>query len=176
MQISLLPTFDYFKTIDDTKWYFMSFPTDVEISAITKSNGNAMTGLGTDWFIKYYDGNKRANVGVSNGSNWVSVTSGTLSANRGYIFGLKTGIPETELLIPLNLSILSAESEKTVSVLSYSTGLASAVHKGWNLVGQPFLCKYDAQTGSDASYMVIPNSNGKTYTVKSKAVGNLPND
>lgn len=163
-----------FKTIDDTKWYFMSFPTDVEINAITKSNGDAMTGLGTDWVIKYYDGNKRANDGVSNGSNWVSVTSGTLTANKGYIFGLKTGIPETELLIPLNLSILSAESEKTVSVFSYSTGVAAAVHKGWNLVGQPYLSKYDAQTGSDASYMVIPNANGKTYTVKSRAVGNLP--
>lgn len=163
-----------FKTIDDTKWYFMSFPCDVAVNAITKSNSDAMGVLGTDWFIKYYDGNKRSIDGVSNGSNWVSVTNGTLTAKKGYIFGLKTGSPETELLIPLNTAILNAEAQSTVPVLSYSTGTADVVHKGWNLVGQPFLSHYAAQTGSDATYMIIPNSDGKTYTVKSKALSTLP--
>ena len=163
-----------FKTIDASKWYFMSFPCNVEISAITKSNGDAMSGLGTDWFVKYYDGNKRSNDGVSNGTNWVSVTSGTLTAKKGYIFGLKTGMPETELLIPLNPSILLAEAESTVPVLSYSTGIAAEVHKGWNLVGQPFLSRFAAQTGSNATFMIMPNNDGKTYTVTSKAFGSLP--
>jgi hypothetical protein len=164
-----------FKTIDDTKWYFLSFPCNVTVSEITKSNGDAMTGLGVDWFIKYYDGNKRSIDGVANGTNWVSVTSdGTLTAKKGYIFGLKTGMPETELLIPLNSSILAAEAESTVPVLSYSSGGAAEVHKGWNLVGHPYLSRYDSQTGSDAAYMVMPNVDGRTYTVKSKALSTLP--
>lgn len=163
-----------FKTIDDTKWYFMSFPCDVAVSSITKSNGDPFANLGTDWFIKYYDGNKRANDGVSNGSNWVSVTSGTLTAKKGYIFGLKTGTPETELFIPLNTEILSTESESSIPVMSYNSGLAAEVHKGWNLIGQPYLSRFAAQTGSDAPFMVVPNIDGKTYSVKSKAIGTLP--
>jgi len=130
--------------------------------------------LGTDWFIKYYDGNKRANDGVSNGSNWVSVTSGSLTAKKGYIFGLKTGTPETELLIPLNTDILNSESESTIPVMSYNSGIAAEVHKGWNLIGQPYLSRFAAQTGSDAPFMVVPNADGKTYSVKSKAIGTLP--
>lgn len=168
-------TVRFFKTIDDTKWYFMSFPCNVTVNSITKSNGDAMTGLGVDWFIKYYDGNKRSIDGVTNGTNWVSVTGdGTLMAKKGYIFGLRNGMPETELLIPLNPSILAAETESTVPVLSYSTGGAAEVHKGWNLIGQPYLSRYDSQTGSDAAYMVVPNADGKTYTVKSKALSTLP--
>jgi hypothetical protein len=164
-----------FKTIDDTKWYFLSFPCNVSVSEITKSNGDAMTGLGVDWFIKTYDGNKRSIDGVANGTNWVSVLSdGTLTAKKGYIFGLRTGMPETELLIPLNSSILAAEAESTVPVLSYSSGGATEVHKGWNLVGHPYLSRYDSQTGSDAAYMVMPNVDGRTYTVKSKALTTLP--
>ena len=163
-----------FKTIDDTKWYFMSFPCDVAVSSITKSNGDPLANPGTDWFIKYYDGNKRANDGVSNGSNWVSVTSGTLTAKKGYIFGLKSGTPETELLIPLNTEILGTESESSIPVMSYNSGLAAEVHKGWNLIGQPYLSRFAAQTGSDAPFMVVPNIDGKTYSVKSKAIGTLP--
>jgi hypothetical protein len=164
-----------FKTIDDTKWYFMAFPCDVAVAGITKSDGSEMTGLGTDWFIKYYDGNKRSIDGVSSGSNWVSVLDGTLTAKKGYIFGLKTGKPETEILFPLNPSILTAETESTVPVLSYSAGSAGTNHLGWNLVGQPYLSKYNANTNTSApSFMVMPNVDGKTYTVTSKVANSLP--
>jgi len=164
-----------FKTIDDTKWYFMAFPCDVNVAGITKSNGGSLGVLGTDWFIKYYDGDKRSKVGVSGGSNWISVTEGTLTAKKGYIFGLKTGTPETEILFPLNPSILAAEGASTVPVLSYSSGLAGSSHLGWNLVGQPYLSIYNAQLNSSApNYMIMPDANGKTYTIKAKGTSSLP--
>lgn len=164
-----------FKTIDDTKWYFMSFPCAVTVTDIKKSDGESLGEIGVDWFIKYYDGNKRSTDGVSNGSNWVSVLDGTLNTNRGYIIGLKTGKPETEILFPLNTAILAAETESTVPVLSYSSGTAGVNHLGWNLVGQPYLSKYNANTNTSApSFMVMPNPDGKTYTVTSKVPPTLP--
>ncbi len=165
----------FLKTIDDTKWYFMSFPCAVTVADIKKSDGESLGELGVDWFIKYYDGNKRSNDGVSAGSNWISVTEGTLTAKKGYIFGLKTGKPDTEILFPLSTSVFSAEVESTVPVFSYSAGAAGEVHKGWNLVGQPYLSKYNANTNASApSFMVMPNSDGRTYTVTSKVASSLP--
>jgi hypothetical protein len=164
-----------FKIVDATKWYFLSFPCNVNVADIRKSDGESLGVIGTDWFIKYYDGHKRSVDGVLNGSNWVSVTEGALTAKKGYIFGLKTGTPETEVLFPLNTSVLAAETESTVPVLSYSEGGAGSVHLGWNLIGQPYLSRYNANTNPSApSFMVMPNSNGRTYTVTSKVASSLP--
>lgn len=167
-------TVRFFKTIDDSKWYFLSFPCDITVNNITKSDGSSLGVLGTDWFIKYYDGNKRSNDGVSNGSNWLSITVGsTLSAKKGYIFGLKSGTADTELLFPLSTSVLTAETAQNVSVLSYASGVAGGNHLGWNLVGQPYLSKFASQSGSNAPFMIL--SDGiSTYTSYSKALNQLP--
>ncbi|MFZ4414797.1 MAG: choice-of-anchor Q domain-containing protein, partial [Bacteroidales bacterium] len=164
-----------FKTIDDSKWYFMAFPCDVAVAGITKSDGTSLGTLGTDWFIKYYDGAKRANDGTGAGiTNWVSVTSGTLTANRGYIFGLSTGTAETELLIPLNTSILAAEIGKSIAVEANTGSNVDITNHGWNLIGQPYLSQFVSQTGSDAPFMIMPNADGKTYSIKGKVAGTLP--
>lgn len=164
-----------FKTIDDTKWYYMAFPCDVTVADITKSNGDAMTGLGTDWFIKYYDGEQRGNNGTAQ-TNWKHIEAiPTLTANRGYIFGLKTGT--VELSIPLNSSVLTAESTDKNIAVAANTGSAGATHQGWNLIGQPYMSKYNARSnGSSPNYMIMPNPDGKTYTQTSKVAGTLPTD
>ncbi len=164
-----------FKTIDDTKWYYMAFPCDVTVADITKSNGESIGVLGTDWFIKYYDGEQRGNNGTAQ-TNWKHIEAiPTLTANRGYIFGLKTGT--VELSIPLNSSVLAAESTDKNIAVAANKGAAANTNHGWNLIGHPYMSKYNAQSNASApDYMIMPNPDGKTYTQTSKVAGTLPAD
>lgn len=164
-----------FKTIDDTKWYYMAFPCDVTVADITKSNGESIGVLGTDWFIKYYDGEQRGNNGTAQ-TNWKHIEAiPTLTANRGYIFGLKTGT--VELSIPLNSSVLAAESTDKNIAVAANKGAAANTNHGWNLIGHPYMSKYNAQSNASApDYMIMPNSDGKTYSQTSKGAGTLPAD
>ncbi|MEI8087271.1 MAG: T9SS type A sorting domain-containing protein, partial [Paludibacter sp.] len=141
----------YQRTIDDTKWYFMAFPCDVNVSEIT--GGGA---IDVDWFIQQYNGQKRATNGA--GANWEHVTSGVLTANRGYIFGSAAG--DKTLTFLLTKAIVASESAKTIGVTNY-TGATASTNYGWNLVGQPYISKYDANNGSNMSNMYI--FDGLTY-------------
>jgi uncharacterized protein YjdB len=164
-----------FKTIDDTKWYFMSFPCDVTIAQITKSDGSSLGTLGTggDWFIKYYDGQNRASYGA--GSNWkhiaLALDPTKLLANQGYIFGLKTGnvTYDVELSIPLNPNILLTETDNRTVPVSAFTGLAASNNFGWNLVGQPYISNFNGNGKTTAAFMSFPDGNNTTYTQVSNA-------
>lgn len=145
----------YYKSIDNTKWHFVSFPCDVLLTNIKKSDGSAMGTLNTDWFLKYYDGARR--VTLAAGSNWANVTAGAtptkLNAYQGYILGLADGQPLTEIRFPLASAVVTSEPAHNVSVVAHGSALAIADnHKGWNLVGQPYLSNYDLK-GINATYM-----------------------
>ncbi len=166
------------KTIDDTKWYFMAFPCNVSVAAITKSDGNSLGTLGEDgdWFIKYYDGQKRAKFGT--GSNWKHIAlqlpdPNILLANKGYIIGLKTlvsGTYNVELSIPLTPNVLDAETDgRTVPVTAY-TGDAAGNNYGWNLIGLPYLSNFNGNGAkTSATHMSFIDGNNITYTDVSNA-------
>lgn len=150
----------FLKTMDDTRWFFISFPCTVSVAAITQSDGSSLGVLGTDWFIKYYDGAQRIqNLGAS--TNWRNMTDPTLQAYKGYIFGLKA-VGTKELLFPLDKSVVASESAREIPVVAYGDGTStnsagqtiSESNKGWNLIGQPYLSQY-AGTGTNANYMVL---------------------
>jgi hypothetical protein len=158
----------YLKTIDDKKWYFISFPSDVQISTI--SGSPALGTLGTNWFIKYYDGAKRGLTGT--GSNWVSImatdlaTYPKLNKYQGYIIGLATGKLETEITFTLDKTVLSTETTRNIPVAVNNAGAISPTNHGWNLIGQPYLSKYLASnnaTGADSYYIYISDGTS-TYT------------
>lgn len=153
------------KTLDSTKWYFMSFPSDVSVDAITQVSGSGTLGaIGTNWWIKYYDGAGRA-VNLGTQSNWKQKNSGeTLNANQGYIIGLSNSLTGDYVLsFPLNKSVVtSAENAKTVTVTAYGEGTSTPANSvGWNLVGIPYLSKF-AGSGVGAAYLTFYN--GSTYT------------
>jgi hypothetical protein len=132
------------KTIDNTKWYFMSFPYNVVVADITKSNGDPKPtlSLGTgDLFIKYYDGGQRGTNGTGT-SNWKHYTGTELIANHGYIFGLSDSQPVTTLSFPLKTggTLLAETADRNISV-DVNNG-PKANDRGWNLIGQPFLSKF----------------------------------
>ncbi|MEI7504764.1 MAG: T9SS type A sorting domain-containing protein [Paludibacter sp.] len=66
---------------------------------------------------------------------------------------------------------IAAEADKTIDVAYYGSGTAVAeVHKGWNLIGQPFLSKFNAGgvLATNLPYLVFSDGGtSKTYTVKS---------
>lgn len=162
-QIVLSEDFRYVRTLDDVQWYFIAFPFDVSVSSITAADGSLGT-LGTDWFLKYYDGASRVqNLGAI--SNWKTFTGSTLEAGKGYIIGLASGTKE--VIFPMGHYItLSPETSKNISVTFYGKDALNVTenHKGWNLIGNPFFGKL---SGSAANFNYFTFSDGgssKTYT------------
>ena len=155
----------YLRTIDASKWYFMSFPCDVAVSEIKRTDGQALI-YNNDLFIKYYDGANRSNGHI--GTNWISVAgTETLTANKGYIFGLKDGLGDVELEFPLiNTLVSTAETLRTVPVAGNQGTSSNSSDKGWNLVGQPYLSKFIGTNASGINYMLFSDgiSNYSTYS------------
>lgn len=155
----------YFKTINDTRWYFISFPCDVTVASITKSDASSLGVLGTDWFLKYYDGNARTS-NLGSVSNWKHISTqadpSKMNAYQGYIIGLKNLSGTVEVLFPLTKAIVTSETAHGIPVVAHGKLLSIADnHKGWNLIGQPYLSNYDLK-GINATYMT--RWNGTTYT------------
>lgn len=159
----------YLRTIDDKKWYFLSFPCDVTLSTVTGTP--ALGTLGTNWFVRYYDGNHRGIYGTSSGSNWIPISNAAIVAdptlklnkNQGYIFGLADGKADTELSYTLDKTYLSTETSKNITV-SANTGAAPITNHGWNLIGQPYLAKYlpSGAVGADSYYIYVYDGAGYT--------------
>ena len=162
------------KTIDKNKWYFMSFPYNVVVADITKSNGDpkpTLNGDAGDLFIKYYDGEQRGLSGT--GSNWKHFVGAELIANQGYIFGLSNSQPVTTLSFPLKTGgTLTAETvNRNISVAENTGALPN--NRGWNLIGQPFLSKYIASNASGLFDIYVYDGISNNYTPFTKA--NVPN-
>ncbi|MEI7503267.1 MAG: T9SS type A sorting domain-containing protein, partial [Paludibacter sp.] len=162
----------FLKTLNPSKWFFMSFPCNVDIAKIKRTDGAALI-YNDDIFIKYYDGSNRSNGNY--GANWLMMASnGTLLANHGYIIGLKDGLGDVELEFPLEPTLVAtAESQRTVQVDGNQGTSLKTTDKGWNLVGQPYLSKFTGGNASNVNYMLFSDG-GTTYTTYSKLVGGLP--
>ena len=161
----------YYKTIDDTKWYFLSFPSDVTIAQISATNTSLGT-LGTDWFIKYYDGAQRGTNGTTS-TNWKSITNADLIAEptkklnkyQGYIFGLPFGKLQTELAFILDKTVISSELSARNITVAANQGPSTNTNHGWNLIGQPYLSRYLTKnaTGAD-NYFIYVSDGISTYS------------
>lgn len=170
--LAVMGAIKYLRTIDDQKWYFVSFPSDVTIADITATN-TTLGILGTDWFIKYYDGAQRGISGI--GNNWKSIIAQDVIATpalklnkyQGYIVGLKTGKPITELSFPLVKADISTETTRIVTVAA-NTGAAATTNHGWNLIGQPYLSKFTANSATGAFNIYISDGTS-TYSPYSKS-------
>lgn len=134
--------------IDPTNWHFISLPYDVNVSDIRFANPEetAIPVLGTDYLLQWYDGERRA--ATKNDDAWEPVAAdATLKAGLGYIFALPgSGKVKREFRFPMDNEVITLESaNKTASpVYGYGCDQPSlgSNHKGWNLVGAPYLTKY----------------------------------
>ncbi len=161
--LSALLGVGHYKRIDALAWYDFALPYDCKVADIARSNGKSLGTYGTDWFIKYYDGQKRAISGTPNGAaptNWEHVPAdGTLKAGVGYIIGMG-GLHEVEPNLPqykvrISLPNVSGQvytesntDDRKLSVTGYTGPKAEELpcHRGWNYIGNPFISRFDGQS------------------------------
>ena len=151
------------KRIDANAWYDFSLPYNCKVSDIVRTNGKTLGTYGTDWIIKYYDGQKRAISGTPNGAaptNWAVVPAdGILEAGVGYIValgGIHNANPNYKVRFVLpNRStqpyVESISSNVKKGVKGYTGPKAEELpcHKGWNYLGNPYVSRFDGALQDD---------------------------
>ena len=131
--------------VNAENWHWFTLPYDCNIADVTWVDGSKPM-YGVDWFLSTYDGEKRA--ATQSGGCWAEFHGDVIKAGVGYIVGI-AGYPNKpkvkyELRFPMSKDVLAKEKEdKTVPV--YAWGVDENMrptHKGWNLVGNPYLDYY----------------------------------
>lgn len=134
--------------VDGRKWYFFSFPFDIDLDNISCSDGAQHV-----W--RKYDGDLRSQTGTG----WINLTDATkLCAGEGYIFQAS----DTCMLTLLVEAKTSFEGETVEKQLDEHTS-QNAGDAGWNYVGTPFLSYYDIDDLSYDSPITIWNAENQTY-------------
>ena len=139
------------------RWYFITMPCDVKVSALTHT-------AGADFVFRYYDGESRAANG--SGANWKNVPAdGTLEAGKAYIC---QSSKEGHILMPLDangIAGLLSNAHRVTPVKAWSSEYAA--HSGWNFIGNPWLAYFDlAYTGLTCPVTIWDDSSSK-YTAYS---------
>jgi len=143
---------------DPTNWHFITLPYDCNVSDIRFANGDPTPPvLGSDFLLMRYDGERRA--ATRDDQSWVNVAADeTLKKGLGYIYSLPGGGKvKRELRFPMANDVISNDVElddKTVgNVFGYGCNDEELRpnHKGWNLVGEPFLMPYKHDDGTASS-------------------------
>ena len=105
--------------------------------------------------------------------NWKKLLGDRLVAYTGYAMALRTGMGTVDVAFTLQKSIIQSETEHKVPVVAYGKDASIASnHKGWNLVGQPYLSRYSGKNAG-VEYMVFSTDGGTTYKSVPKASGEL---
>lgn len=117
-------------------WYYLCLPFDIKVGDIRTDNGS--------WAIRYYDGAERAANGIVSGNkSWKDYAAeDVIKAGTGFIFQASE---PTTIYFSSN-----GNGNQLFSTQVHSTPLAAnasevAANKGWNLVGNPYQCYYDAK-------------------------------
>lgn len=148
------------KRIDGRYWYPFSLPYDCNIADIVQLNGQPLGVYGTDWGIKFYDGESRQRDGNSTthygevSKYWTMMPeNGVLKAYTGYIIGLF--YPDENLMRSVNFppATLSAYTEdatsKTTPITNWPYNLtAQPRHHGWNFVGSPYISLFGSNNNT----------------------------
>lgn len=138
--------------IDPSNWHYISLPYDCNVSDIRFANEDevSLPILGTDYLLKWYNGEKRAETQA--GGCWEMVKAdAVLKKGLGYIIALPgSGKVKRELRFPMSNDVITDDlTSKTVTGL-YGYGCdkdyteVRANHRGWNLVGNPYLLPYSS--------------------------------
>ena len=189
-----ISTIDYLMRVNLDQMYSLTVPYDVQLADIKYWDGSDIA-LGSALYVSAYDGQARAN---RESKTWVYETdfatkfgSATLKAGVGYTISaeLQAGVGNeySILRMPMNSNIANdaTEGEKKVSVTAH--GIDANItdnHKGWNLVGNPYMTTIQGADDADLvlgrlqetgtgpwewvektyRYVTIPADNGKDYS------------
>ena len=149
------PAVYFEKYISDDDWHWITVPYPVNVAEISFTD-NTPCVYRTDYWIKWYDGEARAdNPKQADGRNWKHLdvsTTPQLVPGVGYIVGIKAqkevkdGKRQWKAL-RFPMAGYDESSGKSVAVKAYGAGDSYADltpnNKGWNLVGNPYLSYYE---------------------------------
>lgn len=150
------------KRIDGRYWYPFSLPYDCNIADIDQLNGQPIGVYGTDWGIKYYDGERRQREGNSTthygevSKYWTMMPEDdVLKAYTGYIIGLFVPAADEPLMKSVNFppatesAYTENASSKTTPITNWPVNLnAEPRHHGWNFVGSPYISLFGSNNNT----------------------------
>ena len=131
--ISITGDYTYRYYTNAKKWYFITLPFDVKVSNITSP--------GCSKAVRYYDGAARAANGT--GGNWKNYAADdVIPAGTGFIY--QTSADCWSEFVAENNAAKNYVFSKNEFVKSLAANAAEVTaNKGWNLVGNPWLCFYN---------------------------------
>lgn len=133
--------------IDANMWYWISFPFNVSVAEIRFANGEKAS-IQNDYFLFQYNGERRAETGKSGSANWDRVTGGTLTRGVAYVMGIPDGVDAAYKKIfrfPMSGDSYNETANFDLEVNSWGADKTEMTpnHKGWNLVGNPYMMRYE---------------------------------
>lgn len=140
-------------------WYFYSLPFDIKVSEITHSADNVQKA------VRYYDGANRAENGRT--GSWKNYEADAIiPAGSGFI--MQTNVDTKNYFHAVNNAnkqqcVKNVEFIKTLDV----NDSQKASNKGWNLVGNPWQCYYNAHMLNFTGPITVWSVGNKTYTAYS---------
>lgn len=141
------------------RWYFLSFPFDVNVADITIEKLDATNVGDIEYVFRYYDGATRAISGV--GQNWKNVSETVLKAGQGYIFqvscevrlGVKaSSAGAAQMLTPAMRKMVVSENVSEVTS-----------NQGWNFIGNPYPSYFNMQGMDYKAPITVWNNMSQTY-------------
>ena len=200
---------DYVMRVDQSQMYSLAVPYDVTLNNIKYWDGTSMGTLGDNLWISAYDGAARASKDMEN--TWVyevnfetKFGAAKLKQGVGYTISadMQSGVGNEYAIIRMPMTghaTNTTEAAKTVAVTAHGSGAdVTPNHKGWNLVGNPYMASISGSTAGVADdskivvgylnenagtyewvedtyrYVTIPDNDGKGYTQTKWSDATLP--
>ena len=140
------------------RWHFICLPFDIKVSEI-ECTDNAR------FAIRYYDGASRAENGT--GGNWKDyATDATITAGTGFIIQASTSCMIYFKALD-NTSKQNVVSDKIFTKALDANNSEQSSNKGWNLVGNPWLCYYNIHKLNFTAPITVYNGYSRKYTAYS---------
>lgn len=146
------------KRIQASHYYWICLPYACNLNEVTWHDGTPAT-YGSEWHLEYYDGDQRA--ATQAGGCWKTYTGSAIAPGVGYIVKIeeRPGHAYRELVFPMRE--LDEKTDRAVEVDDYGAGMdITPNHKGWNLVGNPFLNYYLKQNINASASMTLGKLQG----------------
>ena len=146
------------------RWTFLTMPFDVQMSDIeTFCDGT------TNWVVRKYDGQKRANGETT--ETWVKLSSDdVLKTGEGYIIQSSRYIGNNwqdysgirmHAINNANKNSIFTTTDVTVTLNEYESEFAH--NRSWNLIGNPYPCYYDTRFMDFEAPITVWNMRNNTY-------------
>ncbi len=141
------------RRIKNDRYYFISFPYDVNVNEITLANGSKAVN-GKDFRLLEYDAETRAQEGSLQGvpGHWKMLSGDKLLAGRGYAIAVNTKAMK-EIMFPMTIPSKNLTNEErtkvtnTVDINEY-VGAARKTNYNWNLIAHPYITKFEVTDGA----------------------------